>query len=219
MTIERAGEMGERDASRGPRARSACVAALLLALLRPGAAAALEHTWSGGGGADTNWSNPANWDGAGPSDNEVGASLTFPALGGHYDSHNDLSGLHVSFLAITTALSDGAYTFSGNPLSLEGPSTLASPGTGEPNLVWLIPLSLGANVTIAASGRQTRLEGDVDLGSRTLTLNVGGDLVVAGVIGGGGNLIKNNTSPSATTGSTPARPSTSTATARWRSRS
>ena len=166
---------------------------LLVPLGLPAAALAADYTWTGGGGADTNWSNAANWGGSGPSSNEISVSLMFPELTGHYDSHNDLTGLHVTFLSITTQLSDGNYTFTGNPFSIEGPSTLASPGTGTPNLVWQIPLNVGANATLAASGRQTQLQGNIDLGNRTLTFNAGGDIVVTGVISGSGNVIKNNT--------------------------
>ena len=166
---------------------------LVLPLALPAPTLAATYTWTGGGGADANWSNAANWGGSGPSNDESSVSLMFPALAGHYDSHNDLTGLHVTFLSITTQLSDGTYTFTGNPLSLEGPSTLASPGTGNPNLVWQIPLTVGANVTVAASGRQTQLQADIDLGTRTLTFNAGGDIVLAGVVSGSGNIIKNNT--------------------------
>ena len=179
------------------RQRSVLAAATLLllsALLTPPAASALSYTWTGGGGADTNWSNGANWGGNGPKDNEISVSLDFPALAGPYSSNNDLNGLHVTFLSVATQLAEGDYHFTGNAISIEGPSTFSSPGTGNPNLVWEIPLNLGANVTMAASGRQTRIQGDIDLGARTLTFNAGGDIVLAGVISGTGNIIKNNTS-------------------------
>lgn len=174
------------------RWRAAGALLVLLAVGGPSPAGAANYTWTGGGG-DGKWSNPANWNGAAPSNNEVNVSLDFPALGGHYVADNDLTGLHVTFLNIETQVSGGDYTFTGNPINLEGPSTLSNPGTGNPNLVWRIPLLLGANSTIAASGRQTQIQADITLGARTLTFNAGGDILVTGVISGTGNLIKNNT--------------------------
>jgi len=69
---------------------------------------------------------------------------------------------------------------------------MASPSSGNPNLVWQIPLKLGADVTISTSGRQMQLQAPIDLVTDTLTLDTEGDLVIAGVVSGAGNLIKNN---------------------------
>ncbi|MFN8642132.1 MAG: autotransporter-associated beta strand repeat-containing protein [Candidatus Binatia bacterium] len=165
----------------------------LLALAPDAPARGLSYTWTGGGD-DANWSNPANWGGTAPANGESSVSLTFPELSGPYESHNDRTGLVVTFLQVTTQVGSGTYAFSGNAISLAGPVTLGSPGSGTPNLVWQIPLTLLGNVTIGASGRQTQLAGDIDLGARTLTLNTGGDIVVSGLVSGTGNLVKNNTS-------------------------
>lgn len=134
-------------------------ALVLVALQSPAPAAT--YTWTGGGGANTNWSNASNWGGAGPGDNETGVALVFPALAAAYASNNDLTGLQVASLDVTTQLSAGDYMFTGNAITLNGAVTMASPGTGDPNLVWQIPLVLGGDVTISASGRQTQLQGAV----------------------------------------------------------
>jgi autotransporter-associated beta strand protein len=164
------------------------------------AVSAASYTWTGGGGANTNWSSPENWGGNAPSNDETAVGLVFPALAGHYDSNNDLTNLQVTSLGVTTQLSDGKYTFTGNTITLSGPVTMASPGTGNPNLVWQVPITLGDDVTITASGRQTQLQGSVDLGAHTLTLATVGDIVLAGVVSGSGNLIKNDSSALTITG-------------------
>jgi hypothetical protein len=113
------------------------------------------------------WSNAANWGGSAPANNETGVELVFPALAGHYVGNNDLTGLRVASLAVTTQLSAGDYEFTGNAVTLDGPVMMASPGSGNPNLVWQIPLVLGANVTIATSGRPAQT-----YRSRTSTLSL-----------------------------------------------
>ncbi len=173
------------------RTWATCVVVLAALAAR---APAATYTWTGGGGVSTNWSNAANWGGAAPSNNETGVELIFPALNAPYASNNDLTGLHVTSLGITAQLGAGNYTFTGNPITLDGPVTMASPSSGNPNLVWLIPVVLGGDVTFSTSGRQTQLQGPIDLGSNTLTLDTLGDIVLAGVVSGSGNLIKNNTS-------------------------
>lgn len=175
-----------------------CPVVLLAAI---GTAGAAGYTWTGGGGADTAWSNKANWGGAvAPADGESDVELVFPALTGPYTATNDLDGLELGGLAITTMLGQGNYTFAGNAVALTGGATMDSPASGNPNLLWQIPLTVGADVTVATSGRQTRLLGPIALGGHTLTLDTVGDLVLAGAISGSGALIKNNGSALTITG-------------------
>jgi autotransporter-associated beta strand protein len=127
------------------------------------AVSAATYTWTGGGGANTNWSSPENWGGNAPSSDETAVGLVFPVLAGHYDSNNDLTNLQVTSLGVTTQLSDGKYTFTGNAITLSGPVTMASPGTTpEPRLASAD--HLGDEVR-SPSGRQTQLQGSVDLGA------------------------------------------------------
>ena len=157
------------------------------------AAVADSYTWTGGGGIDTNWSNAANWGGKSPAGDPI-IELTFPPLTGPYASNNDLNNLNVSRLNVSTQVADEASTaFTGNPIVIFGPVSLSSPGTGNPNLSWMVPLTLGANVTVATSGRQTQI-GAVALGASTLTFNAGGDVLPTGTVSGTGNLVKNNVS-------------------------
>jgi autotransporter-associated beta strand protein len=173
---------------------SAVAIAALASLCSASAVAAATYAWSGGGGADTDWSNASNWGGNGPHDNEANVQLVFPALNGGYTSNNDLTGLTVTALTITTMLSDNNYTFTGNALTLGGATSMDSPSSGSPNLRWQIPVGLGGDVTVHTSGRQTRIDGALGLGDHTLTLDADGDIVLAGVISGSGSLVKINSS-------------------------
>ncbi len=172
--------------------------AMLIAL--ESAAAAVTYTWTGGGGANTNWSNTSNWGGTAPANNETDVGFVFPALNGPYASHNDRTGLQVTSLDITTQLGDGDYLFTGNAITVSGQATMASPASGDPNLVWQIPMALAGDFTVSASGRQTQLQGAINLGDHTLALDAAGDIVLAGTVGGSGNLIKNNGSALTITG-------------------
>jgi autotransporter-associated beta strand protein len=169
-------------------------------LVLESAASAATYTWTGAGGANSNWANPANWGGSAPGNGETDVGLVFPALTGHYASSNDLSGLQVTSLAVTTQLSDGDYMFAGNPLTLNGPATMDSPDSGTPNLIWQIPVVLGRDVTVRTSGRQTQLQGPINLAGSTLTLDAEGDVVLAGVVSGRGSLVKHNGSALTITG-------------------
>jgi autotransporter-associated beta strand protein len=147
-------------------------------------------TWTGGGGANSNWSEKANWGGTAPANGATDLELVFPALAKPYKSTNDLSGLRVSALHVTTQLGSGNYTFAGTGITLDGNATMDSPGSGSPNLLWQLPLSLGQNATITTSGRQTQLQGTIGLGAHTLTLDCQGDIYATGAISGSGGLVK-----------------------------
>jgi fibronectin-binding autotransporter adhesin len=147
-------------------------------------------TWTGGGGANTNWSQGANWGGSAPANGATDLTLVFPALTGPYKSNNDLTGLRVVALSAATKLGSGDYTFTGNPITLAGPVNFASPESGNPNLRWQLPVSLGSDVTIHASGRQTRLQGTIALADHTLTLACEGDILLTGAVSGSGGLTK-----------------------------
>jgi fibronectin-binding autotransporter adhesin len=145
-------------------------------------------TWTGGGGANTNWSQGANWGGSAPANGATDLTLVFPALTGPYKSNNDLTGLRVVALSAATKLGSGDYTFTGNPITLAGPVNFASPESGNPNLRWQLPVSLGSDVTIHASGRQTRLQGTIALADHTLTLACEGDILLTGAVSGSGGI-------------------------------
>lgn len=171
------------------RVTALAVGAFVLALSPR--ADAITYTWTGGGGANTNWSKGANWGGQAPANGEGGVALVFPALLAPYASNNDRTGLEVISLQVTTQLGTGSYAFTGNPIGLVGLATMDSPGSGNPNLEWQIPLALSGDVTLITQGRQTRLRAPIDLGNSVLTLNANGDIFLSGDVGGAGALVKN----------------------------
>jgi len=188
------GRASARPWRRGSGALQFCASLALAVLASATPAVGETYIWTTGNGVDTNWSNASNWGGVAPSNNEMNVELVFPPLLGDYASHNDLTGLQVTSLSIATQLSSGDYAFTGNAITLSGPAMMANPSSGDPNLLWEIPLALGSDVTLTTSGRQTRILGPINLGSSTLTLDAEGDVVLAGAIGGSGNLVKENSS-------------------------
>src|SRR6516162_7829805 len=67
------------------------------------------HTWTGGGGANNNWSESANWSGGAPSAGESNVVLIFDA--GSFDpvveteTNNNITGLNVGAIEFTEVIS------------------------------------------------------------------------------------------------------------------
>jgi hypothetical protein len=113
-------------------------------------AEAATRTWQGD--VDADWSTPGNWaENAAPAN---GDDLVFPDTPASRDANNDIAGLSIASVSITTTNSGADYHFTGFGITLTGPLTFASPLSGSAgNAHWAIPLTLGAPVTIASSGR------------------------------------------------------------------
>ena len=149
---------------------------------------AATRTWEGD--VNNNWNTAGNWaENAVPANGDV---LVFPDNPVSRDSNNDIAGLSIASVSVTTTNSGADYNFTGNGITLTGPMTFANPGTGPAsNPRWAIPLTLGAPITITSSGRISYVDGTVALGANTLTLQVDGDLWIAGAISGAGGITKN----------------------------
>lgn len=132
--------------------------------------------WSGGGGAaNRNWSNPANWVGNLAPDGALSNvdDLVFPATATQRNTNNDLpqiNGAAPTFNSITISASN--YTLAGNQITLGNPS-----------------VSNSGNVIVNSLSTNVRMAFDVQLagppGSRQLfTINSGADLTIAGKLSG-----------------------------------
>jgi autotransporter-associated beta strand protein len=154
-------------------------------------AGAATRTWSGASG--TGWNTPGNWiEGIVPAD---GDDLVFPDSPTNRDSNNDIAGLDIASVSVTTANTGADYNFTGNGITLGGPITFANPGAGSNNPHWQIPLTLSASVTLTSSGRLTFVEGAIALGANTLTAQATNDLRISGAISGTGGVTKTGGSP------------------------
>ncbi len=152
------------------------------------------HTWTGATSA--NWSVSTNWnEGTAPAPGESNVILVFPQGAANQTNTNDIVGLVVDSISITTAASYSIYSISGNGITLNSSLTFSNPGSGGYYPHWYIPLTLGGSVTIASSGRQSKLNGTIDLNGQALAFDCTGDLDAEGVISGTGSITKNMSGP------------------------
>jgi autotransporter-associated beta strand protein len=140
-------------------------------------------TWTGGGGPDGRWSNPANWGGMAPSGQPtVLDDLVFPTGVSSVNTVNDMfttPTTPVSFNSIT--LSGSGYTLSGNAVIL-GNSAVSGSG-------YIL-------VNSGASGETVSL--DIQLAGATgnqqfITANAGAVVTLSGHVSGASTLTKEGT--------------------------
>ena len=168
-----------RVAAAGARAIEAMERRLLMAQI----------TWDGGG-ADENWTTAANWVGdVAPVAND---QLLFPdAAARKTDNNNDFpAGTAFNRIDFTGA----GYTLNGNAINLVDDIN-ATNTTGANTVNLDVSLTGGATdnqfFTAAAAGTTLTIAGDVNKGTKLLTLSGLGDVTVSGVISGSGGLNKN----------------------------
>ena len=146
------------------------------------------RTWTGA--VSALWSDAGNWGGTAPV---AGDDLFFPAGASNTTNTNDLPA-GTLFHSITWAsrltsppFTLSPYTVSGNPI-LVGPGGLTIPG----DLTLALPITLAADQTwrTTVGGTWSNLIAAIQLGGRTLTLDLTYSVNVSGVIGGSGALVK-----------------------------
>ena len=162
-----------------------CASIFTLATARASneSAAGSTLTWTGGG-ADSNWSTPANWSPAvTPNDN---VSLAFPAVASRKTNSNDIVGLSLISLSIT----GGDYAISGLSISLSGGFSFDGTGAGaDPSFANAIVLT-GAPSFTSSGVRTLTLGGDIALGGSALGVDVTNRFNISGAVSGGGGLTK-----------------------------
>ncbi len=155
----------------------------------PQASPAATHTWTGATSA--NWSVAGNWsEGTAPSPGESNVVLVFPQGASHLVNTNDIVGLSVETITITTTAASLIYEMTGNGITLTAGLTFSNPGSGSYYAEWYIPLTLGGAVTVTSSGRLSEIKGTLNLNGQALTFACTGDIWVDGIISGSGSISK-----------------------------
>ena len=133
--------------------------------------AAATRTWTGGG-ADNNWTTPANWGGTAPV---AGDDLVFPGGAARLSNTNNfLAG--TSFNSIT--ISGTGYTLAGNALAL-GAGGLTASGVGATNTISLAMAFAATNTVTVTDAAATLTLGGVISGAGGLTSNGAGTLILS----------------------------------------
>ena len=130
-------------------------------------------TWNGGGGANGNWNNSANWGGAGiPAS---GDTLVFQGVTG-LNSTNNIAGLTLNQIRFNT----GGFNISGDTFTLTN-SIMATNTSGANTIAISITLAttnvlvaVSNGVTLTISGTLSGSVGVTKSGSGTLTYQAGG---------------------------------------------
>jgi autotransporter-associated beta strand protein len=164
---------------------------------RPAAGGSL-GIWTGGGGANTDWSTGANWDGNVVPIFPIG--LTFAGLAG-LTNYNNLANITVNSLAFDTGA--GAFVLNGDPITLGGNISF----TGNPATPVTQTINLNMAWTASALDVDTPINGNLTFGGNinstadyslnktdagTLTLD--GTNSIAGMgVNGGTNIIAGKT--------------------------
>ncbi|HEU5069971.1 MAG TPA: autotransporter-associated beta strand repeat-containing protein [Verrucomicrobiae bacterium] len=130
-----------------------------------------------GGGANANWSTPANWTASLPAN---GDSLVFQGALRPGNNNDLLSGVG------QVVFNNGGFTLTGNAVSLQWGLVNQ---TGNNN--WGISATLAAPQSFVSSNGTLTLSGAINNGGYDLTLDGAGSQSISGVISGSGRLMKN----------------------------
>jgi hypothetical protein len=176
------------------RARLVFSLAIVTVLSGTGSLLAATRTWTGAGG-DANWTTVANWGGVAPS---AGDDLVFPGGALQLANNNDLAA-GTSFNTISFTGATGGYLLNGNSIQLV--AGISAANTANDNRVY-VPIQLTAPQTFACtitSPSGLYIEGAVNLGANTLTLNLDSSsgIRVDGTITGTGGVTITGTGGSA----------------------
>ncbi|MDD4019251.1 MAG: autotransporter-associated beta strand repeat-containing protein, partial [Kiritimatiellae bacterium] len=125
------------------------------------------RTWTGGG-ADANWSTPANWGGTAPTANDT---LVFSGTT-QLASHNDLAD-DTPIAGVVFTADAGAFTLSGTPIALDGPVSNLSASAQTIGLGMALTGTRvfdASNGAITVSGTLSGAGGLTKTGAQALTL-------------------------------------------------
>jgi fibronectin-binding autotransporter adhesin len=156
--------------ARRSRSRISQKRSLQCELLEPRVVLSSTSVWTGGG-ANSNWSNIANWQGgAVPT---AGSILVFGTGESQTSNVDDISGLSVAEIELS-----GGYSISGNAITLTGSGGVGIDSQSSTNTV-NNSITLGAGMTFSQDAGQLTLGGIIS-GSYGLTTAGAGTLVLSG---------------------------------------
>jgi autotransporter-associated beta strand protein len=135
------------------------------------------RTWTGGGG-DNNWSTSGNWDLAPTNDSD----LVFAGTTGLSNTNDSLT----SVGSITFDSTAGAFTLSGNALTISGGITNLSSNLQTVNM----DLTLAGSLPFNAATANLLVNGAIATNGKTLTVTGPSNTALAGVVSGTGAIVK-----------------------------
>ncbi len=152
--------------------------------------AATVRTWTGGSATSGNWTTAANWSSGVPVAGDI---LNFVGTGARKSSNTNNFAAGTTFSVINVF--GTGYRLRGNRVTITNQVAVGNPaGTHAIDLDITLggPASFVSLVSFNASAQLT-LNGDINLGSRTLYTEGPADFIIGGVISGSGGIFKRNT--------------------------
>lgn len=151
---------------------------------------AATRVWTGASATSGNWTTAANWQGnVAPSS---GDTLQFVDTGARKTSNTNNYAAGTTF-AVINCFGNG-YRLRGNRVTVTNSVNVGNPAGSH---IIDFDITLGGPETSVSVGvfdatSSLTINGDINLGSRTLLPEQSGDLTIAGVISGTGGVFKNN---------------------------
>ncbi len=142
--------------------------------------------WTGASAQSGDWMDNDNWDAGAPI---AGDKLVFPAGASRIASNTNNFPANTMFDSIT--FGDAGYVLRGNPVSLNN-GIVSTNTSGTSTISLNILLNAHQSFRCGNAGAGLEVAGGVNLGTRTLTVQATGDVILSGVISGTGGIVKTN---------------------------
>lgn len=174
-----------------PRLSLALALALLSLVVAQPTTAATVRTWTGGHATSGNWTTAANWSGGVAP--VAGDILNFVEAGANKTTTTNNFAAGTTFSTINCFGASG-YRLRGNRVTITNSIFVGNPPGAH---IIDLDITLGGpdrsvSVTAFDNNGSLTINGDINLNGRDLLIEGSGDITIAGVISGTGNLLKFN---------------------------